>query len=77
MQKVKKIWKKWLKTAYVIGNFQSQVIFTLFYLIILFPVGIAISFFSDPLSIKQKPQKSNFTNWEHPVEDIDEAKKQY
>ncbi len=80
MRLIKSAWKKWLVLAKIIGNFQSQVIFSLFYLLILGIFGIFFRFFSDPLSIKRKSiykKKSNFSNWDHPFEDINQAKKQF
>lgn len=77
---IKKVWNKWLGIAKIIGNFQSQVIFSIFYIFILGIFGIAFRFFSDPLNIKTKflsKKKSNFSLWEHPIEDLTQAKKQF
>lgn len=80
MSLTKKIWKKWLVVAKIIGNFQSQVIFSIFYIFVLGVFGIAFRFFSDPLRIKRKSKshkKSNFSSWDHPFEDIKQARKQF
>ncbi len=82
MQKTKKViksvWKKWLKIARIIGNFQARVFFSLFYLILFLPVGLAFRLFSDPLHMKkQKSKKTNFHPWEHPKEDLKQARMQY
>ncbi len=79
MKLLKSIWNKWLKVARIIGNFQAQVLFSLFYLTLLAIVGIALRIFSDPLDIKKssKSRKTNFKKWEHPHEDINQARKQY
>ena len=37
---LKWLWSKWLPIARAIGNFQGQVILSIFYLLILLPVGI-------------------------------------
>jgi hypothetical protein len=76
MKSVKSIWKRWLKIAKVIGNFQAQILFTVFYFLILWMVGI-MRFFSDPLRLKKTTLHSNFITWEHPVETIEQARKQY
>lgn len=77
---IKNTWKKWLVLAKIIGNFQSQIIFSIFYIFILGVFGVAFRFFSDPLNIKTKSlskKKSNFSSWDHPFEDIKQARKQF
>ena len=74
------LWSKWLPIAQAIGNFNAQVILTIFYLIIILPLGIIYRFFTDPLNVKLNKisrQKTNFNRWEHLKQDVDEARKQY
>lgn len=77
MKLVKALWQKWLPIAQAIGNFQTQLILTLFYLIILSPVGLLMRFLSDPLRLQPKNQRTNFQKWEHQKEDLGQARKQY
>ena len=77
MHFLKLIWKKWLKIAYVIGNFQAQVILTLFYFLLVSSFGIISRFFGDSLDMKPKRIRSNFSKWNHPKETIEEARKQF
>ena len=72
-----KLWKKWLKIARIIGNFQAQVLFTIFYFLILFPVGIKIRFSADPLNLKGIEKKSSYNSWVHPEEDLKMSRKPY
>lgn len=77
---IKNAWKKWLVLAKVIGNFQSQIIFSIFYILFLGVLGIIFRFFNDPLFIKKKSiskKKTNFTAWEHPTQDLNQARKQF
>jgi len=78
---LKNLWQRWLRIGKIIGNFQAQIIFSLFYLIFLSFVGIVMSFFQDPLAMKKssfsKGKKTNFHAWEHPIEDVEQARKQY
>ena len=75
---LKNAWKKWLAFSKAVGNFNLQVLMTFFYLIILMPLGIYFRYFSDPLNINnKKSQKSNFSNWSHPNENLEEARRQY
>ncbi len=74
------LWKKWLTIAKIIGNFQAQVIFSFFYLILFCPFGIIFSYFKDELKIKRsnkKPLTTNFGSWMHKPEKLVEAKRQY
>ncbi len=77
MKLLKIIWKRWLVIGKAIGNFQAQVLFTIFYFLVLFPVGIGVRLFSDPLKLKKKKKTSNFDVWEHPDEDVFLARKPY
>ncbi len=77
MKLLKSAWKKWLSFAHIIGNFQAQVLFTVFYFIVLSVVGLILRYFSDPLNIKPKNRKSNFNEWEHPEESLEMARKPY
>jgi len=72
------LWGKWRKFAKKAGNFQGLVIFTVFYYVLLWTVGLPFALFSDPLRLKKsKTLKSNFSLWEHPEEDLVQAQKPY
>lgn len=73
---LKKIWRRWLPIAKAIGNFQSQLILSLFYLVIFMPLGIFFRIFADPYAAKKR-SRSNFIKWEHPKENLEEARRQY
>ena len=80
MKLISRIWNIWLPIAQAIGNFQSQVILTIIYLIAALPFGLIFRFFLDPMRIKKTKiltQKSNFSSWQHPKQNLEEAKKQY
>ncbi|OGD86551.1 hypothetical protein A2870_02025 [Candidatus Curtissbacteria bacterium RIFCSPHIGHO2_01_FULL_41_11] len=80
MAYLKFLWKKWLLVAHAIGNFQAQVILSVFYFILIFPLGIVFRFFSDPLHLKFSKdggRKTSFEKWEHSRESLEEAHRQY
>lgn len=80
MKFVKSLWLKWLSIAKIIGNFNAQVILTIFYLTVIAPLGIIYRLFADPLEIKSKlifKQKTSFRNWEHPKDNLENARRQY
>ena len=70
--------KKWLLAARIIGNFQAQVLFSLFYLIFLSIIGIIFRF-TDPLEFRshKSKKKSQFELWNHHSDTLESAKKQF
>ncbi|HSX19017.1 MAG TPA: hypothetical protein VLE91_02665 [Candidatus Saccharimonadales bacterium] len=76
MSFLKWLWKRWMAIAKPIGNFQSQVIISAFYLVFLSIVGIPFRIFSDPFKMRGR-MKSNFDKWEHPKETLESARRQY
>ncbi|MDO8487671.1 MAG: hypothetical protein Q7S45_05235 [Candidatus Curtissbacteria bacterium] len=77
MSFLKLLWKKWLKVAHVIGNFQAQVILTIFYFVIAAPFGLVSRYFGDSLNMKPRRMRSNFNKWDHPKDDLQSAHRQY
>ncbi|MBI3342151.1 hypothetical protein HY024_03430 [Candidatus Curtissbacteria bacterium] len=77
MSIIKTAWKKWLAIAHVIGNFQGQVILTVFYFLLVWPIGIVYRFFTDPLKMKKAGSGSNFQKWEHKKDTIGSATRQF
>lgn len=74
---MKKLWKKWLKIAHVIGNFQGQVILTVFYFTILAPFALIALIFSDSLNRRKKDERSTFEPWVHPRDTEETARRQF
>jgi hypothetical protein len=71
---LKRAWQGWKRIAHAIGNFQARVLLTLFYFVLVWPVGFAARLFSDPLRIKDRPKQ-----WlEYPTEahDLEWARRQ-
>lgn len=72
---IKTIWRRWLSIARPIGNFQSQVILSVFYLVILLPVSLVFKFIMNPFS--QEKNNSSFRKWEYPTDDLKSARKPF
>jgi hypothetical protein len=47
-------WARFKVISRIIGNFQSRVLLTLFYFLILAPFGLAVRMFRDPLGLKPR-----------------------
>ena len=78
MKLVKKLFKKWMGIARIIGSFQSQVLLSLFYLILLSFIGVIFRR-KDPLGFRSKNLKkgSQFEKWNHPPDSLRMARKQF
>ena len=77
---LRNLWSQWLTLARKIGQFQSRIILTLFYFVIVAPFGLAVRFFSDPLHTRAfGAADEGGTAWqprpEHPA-DLDAARRQ-
>jgi hypothetical protein len=60
---LKKIWSGWKKVALKVARFQTAVLLTLFYFVILVPLGLMFKSFGwDPLEARQK-KLNKATNW--------------
>jgi hypothetical protein len=63
-QSLKRVWAVWARFAHKIGNFQARVLLSVLYAVFVFPFGVIVHLFSDPLRIKKRP-----TSWlDHPDE---------
>lgn len=52
-KQLKELWQRWQKVAKKIGDFQARLILSLFYILIVLPIGLIARMFSDPLSLKK------------------------
>jgi hypothetical protein len=71
LKRAQRIWKR---LAHTIGNLQARLLLTVFYGIIVFPVGVVVRLFLDPLRLKRLP-----THWLNPADethDMQWAKRQ-
>jgi len=71
---LKYLWEGWKGVARKIADFQARVVLTVLYAVLVFPFGILVRLFSDPLRIKKRP-----TSWlDHPDEsgNLEWARKQ-
>lgn len=76
MKILQRIWERWKIIAHHIGVFQSRVILTLFYFILLLPIGIIFGFFKDALGIKAK-YATTWRNKEKQSVAMEEMKEQF
>jgi hypothetical protein len=51
---LRRLWVGWKSIAHKIGTFQSRVLLTGFYFLILAPFGLGVRLLSDPLRLKRQ-----------------------
>jgi|TARA_Y100000814_G_scaffold61238_1_gene37952 hypothetical protein len=73
---LKRAWQRWLRIAEVIAEFNSRVVLTLFYAIIVLPFGLVVRLFADPLAIK-KTRISAWSEIRYRTRTLDEGKRQF
>ena len=54
----RRAWERWKAVAKKIGNFQSRLILTLFYLLIVPPFALIVKVFKDPLRLRAPKEGS-------------------
>ena len=66
---MKRLWAAWKGLARRIGTLQARVLLTILYVVLVFPFGLAIRLFSDPLRIKHRPRQwlDRGDDWVDPV----------
>jgi hypothetical protein len=69
----KKIWQSWNDFSKRMGSFQSRILLSLFFFILVSPYAIAVKVFSDPLNIKYQSR----TSWWIPKKEIKNELEQY
>jgi hypothetical protein len=74
---IRRSWIWWKGIARIIGDFNARVILTLFYFIFLAPFALAIRFFTDPLTIKNKTAPSWGIKTEAEGTLMEQAKRQF
>lgn len=72
-----KIWERWKRFARKIGNFQSRLLLSLFYSIVIFPLAPILKLFFDPLGIKKGDFPSYWLSRKRLDENLEDLRRQY
>jgi hypothetical protein len=68
---LRRLWERWKEIAHKIGTFQSRILLTIFYFLILLPFGMGVKLLSDPLHLKRRQgshwigKATGSSNWEY------------
>ncbi len=74
---LKRAWQAWMHFAQCMGNFQSRVMLTLFYFVIVTPFAILLKVFGDPLHLKSRSQPSFWLSRSTSETDLENARNQF
>jgi hypothetical protein len=72
---LRRAWSAWKQLARRIGEFNSRVVLTLLYAVLVIPVGLILRLVADPLR-RRRPQTSNWTPRVPAPPIMDEARRQ-
>jgi hypothetical protein len=70
-------WTKWKFFGHRMGSFQSRILLSFFFFIIVSPFAIAVKWFSDPLQIKRRKQDTHWNTREVEKQDIEQFRRQF
>lgn len=76
MHFLKSAWNRWKTIAHHVGVFQSRLILTLFYFILILPIGLIFTLAKDELGLKDR-KISTWRKKEKQAETVEELKEQY
>jgi hypothetical protein len=74
---LKSIWERWKDFSRRMGGFQSRVILSLFYFIVVSPFALAVKTFSDPLRLKRPSIDSYWLQKQEGQADLEEFRRQF
>lgn len=74
---IKKLWQSWKNFSERMGSFQSRIILSLFFFIIVSPFALAVKIFSDPLNIKHQSSKPHWLPKKEIKCDLEQYRRQF
>lgn len=72
-----RLWAGWKKAIHVVGAFQSRLLLSVFYFLILMPYALFAKCTSDPLQLRRPKGDSNWVPWDAKSGDLAHSSKQY
>ena len=71
----RRLWEVWKRVARAIGNFQARVLLTVFYAVLVLPLGLAVRLFGDPLHIRRPSE--TWVDRDSDATDVSGARRQW
>lgn len=73
---LRRAWERWKRIAHAIGVFQTRLIMSLLYFVIVLPLGLVVRVVGDPLGLR-KPAGSNWQRLEPHPRSLESAHQQF
>jgi hypothetical protein len=73
---LRRAWEGWKRFAHVLGVFNTRVIMTVLYFLIVLPVGVIFRMVSDPLQLAE-PKETNWVELPPQEHALEEARQQF
>jgi len=54
---MRRLWEGWKRVGRVIGNFQARLMLTIFYIVLIAPLGLLVRVCADPMRIRHPRDK--------------------
>ncbi len=77
MNPLGKLWQSWGNFSKRMGNFQSRIVLSLFFFIVVSPFALAVKTFSDPLRIKYRGNESHWLPKKQTEANLEQFKRQF
>jgi hypothetical protein len=72
----RRAWEGWKRIAHKIGVFQTRVIMTIFYFLLVLPLGLILRVVRDPLNLKH-PEGTNWVPHHQEPHNLETASRQF
>ena len=74
---LERLWQNWGDFSKRMGGFQSRIILSLFFLILVLPLALGVKVFSDPLRLKHRSGESHWLLRMETEADLEQSKRQF
>ena len=74
---LRKLYQKWMVIANAIGNFNSRVVLSILYALVVLPFGLLVKIFLDPLRIKRSARGKGWSDVEAPTLTVEDGRRQF
>ncbi len=71
-----RVWEGWKAVARRVGEFQSRLVLTILYLILIGPLAVLLQAFSDPLRLKAQKKDCYWLKRDVNLSSLEEARRQ-
>jgi len=73
----RRLWLKWKEFSQRMGSFQSRILLSLFFFLVISPFALTVKVLGDPLMIKHKMGRSFWLSRKETSEDLEEFRRQF